>query len=65
MAAQNGKRKLELKREVGMLLAPELDQRFREPTTLPKPAMDPGVAGGAESDEEFFPVNAGKTMMDG
>ena len=48
-----------------MLLAPEFDQRLRKTRALPKPAMDPGVAGGAERNQKFFAMNAGQPVMDG
>jgi len=48
-----------------MLLAPELDQRLRKPTTLPQPAVNPGVAGGAKRNEQFLPVKAGESVVDG
>ena len=48
-----------------MLFAPELNQLVRKPTALPEPAVDPGVAGGAERDKEFLAVNPGEAVVDG
>ncbi len=48
-----------------MLFAPKVDQRLRQPTALAEAAVNAGVAGGAEGDEQFLPMNAGKTMMHG
>ena len=48
-----------------MLFAPELEQRFGKPTALPQPAMDLGMAGGAERDKKFFPMIAREPVMDG
>ena len=52
--AGNGKRKLQLEGEVGMLLAPELNQGLRKPTALPLPAVNPGVTRRAKSNQQFF-----------
>ena len=48
-----------------MLLAPEFDQYLGKPAALPQPAVNPGVAGGAKSDEQFRTVNTGKAVVDG
>ena len=57
--------KLELDGGAGVLFLPQRNERRLDPMPQRLRAMEAGVAGGAESNQKAWVMDAGPAMMDG